>query len=153
MCRAREAPPFFLLRSFSIFFRMAYTFNQQRRAYHVADFHTSSRFDCFCLLALSVEVPLSLCMAELAYDSSLGRGILEGLFSKTGTCPLPWPRPGVPRNVPPAADMFIYEQLGTLEWSGLANRTNSSAALLLKLTNKHREIDQKQPVSRYSSSG
>lgn len=68
---------------------------------------TSSRFDCFCRLALRVEVPLSLCMAELACDSSFGRGMFDGLFSKTGSWPLPCPRPGVPLNVPPAADMLL----------------------------------------------
>ena len=31
--------------------------------------------------------------------------MLDGLFSKAGTCPLPCPRPGVPLKVPPEADM------------------------------------------------
>ena len=44
-------------------------------------------------------------MVELCWDSSFGLGIFDGLFSKAGTCPLPWPRPGVPLKVPPAADM------------------------------------------------
>ena len=68
---------------------------------------TSSRLDCFCLLALSVDIPLSLCIVELACDSSFGRGMFEGLFSKAGTCPLPWPLFGVPLKVPPAADMTV----------------------------------------------
>lgn len=68
---------------------------------------TSSRFDCFCLLALNVEVPVSLCIVELTLDSNLGRGIFEGLLSNTGSCPRPWLRfVGVPRNVPVSADMM-----------------------------------------------
>ena len=63
---------------------------------------TSSLFDCFCRLTLSVEVPFSFCKAELAWDSSLGRGIFEGLFStKVGIWPRCVPRPvGVPLKVP-----------------------------------------------------
>lgn len=68
---------------------------------------TSSRFDCFCLLALNVEVPFSLCIVELTFDSNLGRGIFEGLLSNTGNCPRPWLRfVGVPRSVPVSADMI-----------------------------------------------
>lgn len=67
---------------------------------------TSSRFDCFCLLALNVDVACSLCIVELTLDSSLGRGIFEGLLSNTGICPRPWLRfVGVPRKVPVSADM------------------------------------------------
>ena len=59
-------------------------------------------------------MPLSLCTVELACDSSFGRGIFEGLFSKTGTCPLPWPLFGVPLKVPPAADITA---LGREDWN------------------------------------
>ena len=91
---------------------------------------TSSRFDCFCRLALNVEAPVSLCMAVLWWDSNLGRGMFDGLFSKVGTCPLPCPRPGTPLRVPPAADMSgegqyttnpfqIFAQLTQLAWLAL----------------------------------
>lgn len=58
-------------------------------------------------------MPLSLCIVELACDSSFGRGIFEGLFSKAGTCPLPWPLLGVPLKVPPAADMMTLARMYT----------------------------------------
>jgi hypothetical protein len=60
---------------------------------------TSSLFDCFCLLALIVDPPVSLC--DVGVDSNAGRGILEaGLLLKTGNVPRPCPRLGVPLMVP-----------------------------------------------------
>jgi hypothetical protein len=60
--------------------------------------HTSSLFDCFCLLALIVDPPASLA-EPLGCDSKAGRGILDaaGLLVKAGTVPRPL---GVPLMVP-----------------------------------------------------
>ena len=63
--------------------------------------HTSSLFDCFCLLADIVDPPASLWTAEPPWVSKAGRGILEaGLLVKAGKAPRPWPRFGVPLMVP-----------------------------------------------------
>jgi len=60
--------------------------------------HTSSLFDCFCLLALIVDPPASLA-EPLGCDSKAGRGIFDaaGLLVKAGTVPRPL---GVPLMVP-----------------------------------------------------
>ena len=68
--------------------------------------YTSSLFDCFCLLALIVDPPASLC--DVGVDSNAGRGILEaGLLLKTGKVPRPCPRLGVPLIVPLEAMMDV----------------------------------------------
>ncbi len=60
--------------------------------------HTSSLFDCFCLLALIVDPPASLA-EPLGCVSKAGRGILDaaGLLMKAGIVPRPL---GVPLMVP-----------------------------------------------------
>ena len=60
--------------------------------------HTSSLFDCFCLLALIVDPPASLA-EPLGCVSKAGRGILDaaGLLVKAGIVPRPL---GVPLMVP-----------------------------------------------------
>lgn len=64
--------------------------------------HTSSLLVCFCLLALMVEPPASLCTVELACVSKLGRGILDaGLLLKAGmVLVFAAPPLGVPLVVP-----------------------------------------------------
>ena len=57
--------------------------------------HTSSLFDCFALLALSVECPPD----SLIADSSFGLGMLDGL-SLNWLLKLLWARLGVPLIVP-----------------------------------------------------
>jgi len=72
--------------------------------------YTSSLFDCFCLLALIVDPPVSLC--DVGVDSNAGRGILEaGLLLKTGKVPRPCPRLGVPLMVPLEAMIDVKGQM------------------------------------------
>ena len=85
-CLALAGLLFFLLRSVSIFLRIAYTDGQTAglQSYAQKDWPTSSRLDCFALLALRVDIP-----ASLALDSNLGLGILlvVGLSVAKGLLP------------------------------------------------------------------
>ena len=94
VCRALAGLLFFLLRSVSIFLRIAYSdgqpagLKQKTRPCR----RTSSLLDCFALLALRLDIPASLA-AVLGADSNLGLGMAEGLSEK-GFWPLVL---GVPR--------------------------------------------------------
>jgi hypothetical protein len=70
---------------------------------------TSSLLVCFCRLALTPEA--SLAAVVLCWVSRTGLGMLEGpgvagLFVAKGMAPRPWPRLGVPLNVPGVPDMI-----------------------------------------------